>query len=121
MAPVKTDGFDTNVSEAAGFTSNNLNVIVSSDDPALVASTTEDVLAALSERDDLINLKSDLVTATPEVRITVDPNRATGRRLDRGPGRRRVRTALSPTVATQVTIEGETDPVDIVLRLDPTP
>ena len=60
MAPVKTDGFDTNVSEAAGFTSNNLNVIVSSDDPELVASTTEDVLAALSERDDLINLKSDL-------------------------------------------------------------
>ena len=30
-----------------------------------------------------------------------------------------MRTALSPTVATQVTIEGETDPVDIVLRLDP--
>ena len=30
-----------------------------------------------------------------------------------------VRTALTPTVATQVTIEGETDPVDIVLRLDP--
>jgi HAE1 family hydrophobic/amphiphilic exporter-1 len=30
-----------------------------------------------------------------------------------------VRTALSPTVATQVTFEDETDPVDIVLRLDP--
>ena len=119
MAPVKTDGFDTNVSEAAGFTSNNLNVIVSSDDPALVASTTEDVLASLSERDDLINLKSDLVTATPEVRITVDPNRALGVGSTAAQVAGEVRTALSPTVATQVTIEGETDPVDIVLRLDP--
>ncbi len=119
MAPVKTDGFDTNVSEAAGFTSNNLNVIVSSDDPALVASTTEDVVASLSERDDLINLKSDLVTATPEIRITVDPNRALGVGSTAAQVAGEVRTALSPTVATQVTIEGETDPVDIVLRLDP--
>ena len=119
MAPVKTDGFDTNVSEAAGFTSNNLNVIVSSDDPALVASTTDDVLASLSERDDLINLKSDLVTATPEVRITVDPNRALGVGSTAAQVAGEVRTALSPTVATQVTFEGETDPVDIVLRLDP--
>ncbi len=119
MTPVKTDGFDTNVSEAAGFTSNNLNVIVSSDDPALVASTTEDVLASLSDRDDLINLKSDLVTATPEVRITVDPNRALGVGMTAAQVAGEVRTALSPTVATQVTIEGETDPVDIVLLLDP--
>ena len=119
MTPVKTDGFDTNVSEAAGFTSNNLNVIVSSDDPALVASTTDDVLASLSERDDLINLKSDLVTATPEVRITVDPNRALGVGSTAAQVAGEVRTALSPTVATQVTFEGETDPVDIVLRLDP--
>ena len=119
MTPVKTDGFDTNVSEAAGFTSNNLNVIVSSDDPTLVASTTEDVLAVLSDRDDLINLKSDLVTATPEVRITVDPNRAIGVGSTAAQVAGEVRTALSPTVATQVTIEGETDPVDIVLRLDP--
>ena len=113
MAPVKTDGFDTNVSEAAGFTSNNLNVIVSSDDPALVASTTEDVLAALSDRDDLINLKSDLVTATPEIRITVDPNRAMRRRHRprprspakcarpcRRPSRRRSRSRARPTRST---------------------
>ena len=43
MTPIKTDGFDTNVSEAAGFTSNNLNVIVSSDDPELAAAVLEAV------------------------------------------------------------------------------
>jgi HAE1 family hydrophobic/amphiphilic exporter-1 len=32
LAPVKTDGYDVAVSQAAGFTSNNLNVIVSGDD-----------------------------------------------------------------------------------------
>jgi HAE1 family hydrophobic/amphiphilic exporter-1 len=119
MTPIKTDGFDTNVSEAAGFTSNNLNVIVSSDDPALVESTTDEVLAALDDRDDLINLKSDLVKATPEIQITVDPNKALAVGMTAAQVAGEVRTALSPTVATQVTIEGETDPVDIVLQLDP--
>jgi HAE1 family hydrophobic/amphiphilic exporter-1 len=119
LTPIKTEGFDTNVSEAAGFTSNNLNVIVSSDDPALVESTTDEVLAALEDRDDLINLKSDLVKATPEIQITVDPNRAIAVGMTAAQVAGEVRTALTPTVATQVTIEGETDPVDIVLRLDP--
>ena len=119
MTPIKTDGFDTNVSEAAGFTSNNLNVIVSSDDPGLVESTTDEVLAALEDRDDLINLKSDLVKATPEIQITVDPNKALAVGMTAAQVAGEVRTALSPTVATQVTIEGETDPVDIVLQLDP--
>ena len=119
LTPIKTDGFDTNVSEAAGFTSNNLNVIVSSDDPALVESATDEVLAALGDRDDLINLKSDLVKATPEIQITVDPNRAIGVGMTAAQVGGEVRTALTPTVATQVTIEGEADPVDIVLRLDP--
>jgi HAE1 family hydrophobic/amphiphilic exporter-1 len=119
MAPIKTDGFDTNVSEAAGFTSNNLNVIVSSDDPALVESTTDAVLAALEDRDDLINLKSDLVKATPEIQITVDPNKALAVGMTAAQVAGEVRTALTPTVATQVTVEGETDPVDIVLRFDP--
>ena len=119
MTPIKTDGFDTNVSEAAGFTSNNLNVIVSADDPALVESATDEVLGALEGRDDLINLKSDLVKATPEIQVTVDPNRAIGVGMTAAQVAGEVRTALTPTVATQVTIEDESDPVDIVLRLDP--
>jgi hydrophobic/amphiphilic exporter-1 (mainly G- bacteria), HAE1 family len=119
LAPVKTDGFDINVSEAAGFTSNNLNVIVSADDPALVESTTASVLEALSDRDDLINLKSDLVQATPEVRITVDPNKAIAVGLTAAQLAGEVRTALTPTTATTVTLDGETDAIDVVVRLDP--
>ena len=58
------------------------------------------------------------MTATPEVRITVDPNRALGAGLNAAQVQGEVRAALSPTVATQVTIEGETNQVDIVLRLE---
>jgi hydrophobic/amphiphilic exporter-1 (mainly G- bacteria), HAE1 family len=119
LTPIKTDGFDTNVSEAAGFTSNNLNVIVSAEDTELVATATDTVLAALADRDDLINLQSDLVEATPEIRITVDPNRAIGVGMTAAQVAGTVRSTLEPTVATSVTMEGETDPVDLILRFDP--
>src|SRR4029079_8494643 len=41
LAPVKTHGYEVNVSEAAGFSSNNLNIIVSSEDPDDVAAATD--------------------------------------------------------------------------------
>ena len=34
LEPIKTDGYDVQVSEAAGFTSNGLNIIVSAEDPS---------------------------------------------------------------------------------------
>ena len=120
MASIKAAGFDTYASETAGFTSNGLNVIVSAEDPARVASTTEDVLAAITERTDLVNLKSDLVTATPEVQITVDPT-APWLSGSTARDRREVRAALSPTVATQVTLEGDTDPATSSFGSTPRP
>ncbi len=119
LAPIKTDGFDTNVSEAAGFTSNNLNVIVSAEDPELVDSATATVLEALSDRTDLINLKSDLVRATPEVRIAVDPNKAVGVGMTAAQVAQEVRAALTPTTATTITLEDEVDTTAVVIRLDP--
>ena len=56
LAPVKTDGYDVQVSEAAGFTSNGLNIIVSAADRGLVESATEAVVAALADDPDLANL-----------------------------------------------------------------
>ncbi|HEX7346759.1 MAG TPA: efflux RND transporter permease subunit, partial [Candidatus Limnocylindrales bacterium] len=119
LTPVKTGGFDVNVSESAGFTSNNLNVVVSGADPDDVEAATTTVVTALSDRTDLINLKSDLVKATPTVTITVDPNEA----IDIGSTAAQiaadVRAALVPTTATSTTIEAGEDPVDVVIRLDP--
>ncbi len=118
LEPIKSDGFDVQVSEAAGFTSNGLNVIVSSDDPALVASTSAAVVDALSGNPDLANLKSDLVTATPEIQVTVDPSKAFAVGLTAAQVANEVRTALVPTTATQVTFEPG-QPIDLVIQVDP--
>jgi HAE1 family hydrophobic/amphiphilic exporter-1 len=118
LEPVKTDGFDVQVSEAAGFTSNGLNVIVSSDDPALVESTTEAVVTALSDNADLANLRSDLVKATPEIQVTVDPDKAIAVGLTAAQVGNEVRTALVSQTVTQVTLE-EGRPIDLIIQLDP--
>jgi HAE1 family hydrophobic/amphiphilic exporter-1 len=76
LAPVKTDGYDVAVAQAAGFTSNNLNVIVSAEDPDEVAQVNDLVLAELSDDPDLLNLKSDLSKATPEIQVTPIRTRA---------------------------------------------
>ena len=76
LAPIQTDGYDVAVAQAAGFTSNSLNVIVSGDDPAAVQQANDAVLAALADNHELLNLKSDLSKGTPEIRVTPDPNKA---------------------------------------------
>jgi HAE1 family hydrophobic/amphiphilic exporter-1 len=121
LTPVKTDGYDVNVSESAGFTSNNLNIILSGEDPADIEAATTTVLDALSDRDDLVNLKSDLVKATPAVTVTVDPNKAIGVGSTAAQIAAEVRAALVPTTATSTTIDtdADADPVDVVIGLDP--
>jgi HAE1 family hydrophobic/amphiphilic exporter-1 len=118
LEPVKTDGFDVQVSEAAGFTSNGLNVIVSADDPALVDEATEALVAALSDNTDLANLQSDLVKATPEIQVTVDPSKAFSVGLTAAQVANEVRTALVSQTVTQVTFE-EGQPIDLVIQVDP--
>jgi len=66
LAPVKTDGYDVAVAQTAGFTSNGLSIVISSANPDDVATATDQVMAALSDNTDLLNLKTDLSKGTPE-------------------------------------------------------
>ena len=118
MGPVKADGYDIQVSEAAGFSSNGLNIIVSADDRALVASTAQTVVDALADNPDLANLTSDLVQATPEIQVKVDANKAIGVGLTAAQVANEVRAALVPTTATQVTFETGR-PMDLIVQVDP--
>jgi HAE1 family hydrophobic/amphiphilic exporter-1 len=118
LEPIKTDGFDVAVAEAAGFTSNNLQIIVSAARPSLVQDATDTVLEALAGRGDLANLKSDLVKATPEIQITVDPEAAGEVGLSAAQVAGEVRLALVPTPATSIALE-EGVPTSVVVRLDP--
>lgn len=124
LAPIKTDGFDVAVAQTAGFTSNNLNIIVSAADPDLVATATETVLATIRDNPDLINVKSDLVKATPEIVVRVDPNKAIGVGLTAAQIGSEVRNALVGQAATRLVLGGgsgaSSGPVELVVRLDPT-
>ena len=118
LAPVKTDGFDVAVAQTAGFTSNSLSIVVSSDDPADVATATDEVVAALADNADLLNLKSDLSKGTPEIQVVVDPNKAIGVGMTAAQVAGEVRTIL---VGSQVTNlqAGEQGTVPLVLQVDP--
>jgi HAE1 family hydrophobic/amphiphilic exporter-1 len=119
LAPVKTDGFDVAVAQTAGFTSNNLNVIVSGDDAALVAEANDAVLGALADNPELLNLKSDLSKGAPEIQVTPDPNRAIGVGLTAAQVAQEVRAALVGTTATRIVIDESGQATDVFVQLDP--
>ena len=118
LAPVEADGYAVEISEAAGFTSNAISVVVSAEDPALVESTTAAILARMSQNPDLANVKTDLVQATPEVQVTVDPNKAIAVGTTAAQVAGEVRSALSGQTATQVVL-ADGQPVDLIVQLDP--
>ncbi len=119
LAPVKTDGYDVAVSQAGGFTSNNLNVIVSGDLAADVAKGNDAVMAALADNTDLLNLKSDLSKGTPEIQVTPDPNEAIKVGLTAAQVAQEVRAALVGTTATRIVIGQSGDAVDVFVQADP--
>ncbi|HET7830731.1 MAG TPA: efflux RND transporter permease subunit, partial [Candidatus Limnocylindrales bacterium] len=119
LAPVKTDGYDVAVSQAAGFTSNNLNVIVSGDDRDEVKAANDAVVAALADNPDLLNLKSDLSTGTPEIQVTPDPNKAIMAGLTAAQVAQDVRAALVGTTATRIVLADDGAATDVFVQVDP--
>jgi HAE1 family hydrophobic/amphiphilic exporter-1 len=118
LEPVKTDGFEINVAQAAGFTSNNLSIIVSGAGAEQVDEATAMVLDAIDERTDLANLKSDLVQATPEIQVRVDPNRAVGLGSTAAQIAGEVRAMLSPTEVGTINLADDGTAV-LIVRTDP--
>ena len=116
--PVKTDGYDVIVGSAAGFTSNGLTVVVSGPDPVEVEEASAAVLAALEDTPGVINLKSDLVKATPEIQVIVDPNKAITVGMTAAQVAGEVRSALVATTATTVTFEPG-KPIALIVQVDP--
>ena len=119
LAPVKTDGYDVAVSQAAGFTSNNLNVIVSGDDADEVKAANEAVVEALSDNAELLNLKSDLSTGTPEIQVTPDPNKAIMVGLTAAQVAQDVRATLVGTTATRIVLDEDGQATDVFVQVDP--
>ena len=119
LQPIKDQGYEVSVAQTAGFTNNNLSIVVSGPDAASVATATDTVTAAISGRDDLANIKSDLVKATPEIQVNVDPTKAALVGSTAAQIAQQVRAALTATNVTSVTLEG-TGTAEVVVQADPT-
>ncbi len=117
LTPIKTDGYDTSVAQTAGFTSNNLNIVVSGPDTTSVGTATQTVLTAIQNRSDLANLRTDLVKATPEIEIRVDPNKAIAIGSTAAQIGAQVHAALSPTTVTNVTLDGQGSAMPVIIEL----
>ncbi len=119
LAPVKTDGYDVAVAQTAGFTSNGLSIVISGEDTAAVAAATDEVMKALADNPDLLNLKTDLSKGTPEVQVVVDPNKAIGAGLTAAQVAGEVRTALVGQEATKALVDPAQDPLPVFVQVDP--
>ncbi len=119
LAPLRTAGFDISVGQAGGFTSDSLSIIVSAQDTTAVAAATDAVIGVLRTNPDLANVKSDLVKATPQVEIRVDPNKALDAGLTAAQVAGQVRSALVGSLVTRVQL-ADGGPIDLYVRLDPT-
>ena len=120
LAPIRTDGYDATISAAGGFSSNGLNIIVTGQSAADVDKATAAMLAALADQPGLLNLKSDLVKATPEVQVTVDPNKAISVGMTAAQVAGQVRAALVAQPATTIqSADGRGRPVQVVVQMDP--
>lgn len=118
LQPVGEDGYEVTVGQQGGGGTNSLSVIVSAEDPEVVAQTADAVHAALSAEAGLTNLTSDLVKAAPEVQVRVDPNRALGIGITAAQVGAEIRGALTSQTIGRVQLT-EGDPVALVVRLDP--
>ena len=118
LAPIKTSGYDVAVSSGGGFTSNGLRINVTGPSVTDVAKGTEAVVAGLADQPDLVNLKSDLVKATAEVQVTVDPNKAIAVGMSAAQVSNQVRSALVAQTATTIqSPDGQT--VKVIVQIDP--
>ena len=117
LEPVRTDGYDATVS-AGGFSAGGLNVVVTGQTKADVDKASTAIVASLVDQPDLVNLKSNLVKATPEVQVTVDPNKAITVGMTAAQVAGQVRSALVAQPATAIqSADGQT--VQVIVQLDP--
>ena len=99
--------------------SSGISVVVSGADPTQVQSATTTLIAALKNKTDfpdLINVKSDLATVTPEFQIDVDPGKAILDGTTTVGVQGEIHNALVGTKAGTVELAGV--PADVYLRLD---
>ena len=118
LRPLVAEGYAVDVQQQNFGGGTTIDVTVSGADTAQVKSVSQALLSQLQAMPELTGVKSDLVTAAPEIQINVDPNRAIAAGLTTAQVGGDVRTLLVGQTVTRVQIAGQ-PPLDLQLRVDP--
>jgi len=94
--------------------------VVSGPDLDAVEDGTSAVIDAIRDTDGLANVTSDLVAAAPQIEIIVDPEAAAANGVSAAQVGGVVRGALTPVSVTTIQPDDADEPVEVLLRLDPT-
>ncbi len=101
---------------SSGFSSGNeIAVIVRGEDYAAVSQAAQELTERIAQVENLINVENDVVEAKPEIVVNVDPTAALSVGSTTAQIAGQVRQALAGTQAGQVTLDGVTYPVTLVL------
>ena len=117
LAALQQPGWQVQVSQQSMTGSSSLSIVVSGADAARVATATSRVLGALRTMPQLLNVTSDLASQTPEVQVSVDPNRA----LLAGTSTAQVQSQIHAALAGQslTTIALPSGPAELFLQVQP--
>ncbi len=118
LRPLVAEAYAVDVQQQNFGGGTTIDVTVSGADTARVKSVSQALLSQLQAMPELTGVKSDLVTAAPEIQINVDPNRAIAAGLTTAQVGGDVRTLLVGQTVTRVQIAGQ-PPLDLQLRVDP--
>ena len=120
LGEIETDGWGAVVQQNTGPSAGgNLAVVVGGADLDAVEAGTEAVITAISDVDGLANVTTDLVAAAPTVEVRVDADRAAAAGVSAGQVGGVVRAVLTPTSVTTIQPEDADEPVEVLLRFDP--
>ena len=118
LRPLVAEGYAVDVQQQNFGGGTTIDVTVSGADTAQVRSASQALLSELQAMPQLTGVRSDLVTAAPEVQINVDPNRAIAAGLTTAQVGADVRTLLVGQTVTRVQLAGQ-PALDLQLRVDP--
>ncbi len=118
LKPAEEGGFDIAVGPQQSFGGGGgLSIVVSGDDPAAIKEANDAIVAALATEPDVVNVKSDLSSATPAVLVAVDPNKAVMLGSTTAQIAGDVRNVLVGQQLGTIGVTGS-DPVAITLKVD---
>jgi len=101
--------------DAAGTGGNTVTIVVTGVDYEQVSTTAEELTGRLAEIDNLTNIENDVVSAAPELVISVDSQAAAGSGTASAAVAGQVRQALSGIPAGTLTIDGRPIPVELTI------